>query len=145
MTQKTEITLRIDRPGQVPDRTQPRYLLTVSGQPKAGARPDVVQIAVCTLVQSVGCYLAGCDWQVLDDFDLEGVPGSGWCSLMAVPTEEGGRQVDGAFRLTAAGFELLERQFPQRVQFRLKEPALRAPRRTAERPAAAESHEPGAA
>ena len=121
MSQHTEVTLRIDLHGGTPDRPLPRYLLTVSGQPAATSRPDPVRIAVCTLVQSVSCYLAGAEWNVLDDFDLEGVPGSGWCSMLAVPTEQGHAAIDGAFRMTAAGFELLARQFPQRLRFALKE------------------------
>ena len=125
MTQHTEVTLRIDLHGGTPDRPLPRYLLTVSGQPAAGSRPDAMRVAVCTLVQTVSCYLAGQDWNVLDDFDLEGVPGSGWCSVLAVPTEQGSSAINGAFRMTAAGFELLARQFPQRLRFALKE----APRR----------------
>lgn len=120
-----EVTLRIDRHGGTADQPKPRYLLAVSGQSAPGPQRDVASLAVCTLMQSMSCYLAAADWETLGDFDLEGAPGSGWCSLLAVPAPAGEQRIDGAFRMLAAGFELLARQFPQRLEFSLKQPPRR--------------------
>lgn len=93
---------------------EPRFQLIAVGPPTAADAP--ARAAVSALVQSLTCQLARADWRMLEDLAQDGVPGSDWCAVTAVPTADGLPLVEGAFGLAAAGFGLLALRFPAQLR-----------------------------
>lgn len=114
----TEVTITI---GTYPTQTAgtlTRFQLVVD-KSGSGAGSKTVSAAESMLLRTLCCQLARVDVQQLQDMAVDGVAGSGWCAVSAVPTPCGYDYVRGAFELAVMGFCLLAEQFPQAVCVRL--------------------------
>lgn len=111
----TEVTMRADRCEGPEGEPLTRFQLVVA-KDGAGRPCGALRGAESTLLQALGCQLARSGPAELFDLAVDGVAGRGWCAVTAVPTAQGLERVRGAFEMTAAGFLLLARRFPDQVR-----------------------------
>ena len=84
----TEVTITIGSYPEQAGGTLTRFQLVVEQQP-AGNNSGTVHAAESTLLRTLCCQLARADARLLQDMDVDGVAGSGWCAVSAVHTHEG--------------------------------------------------------
>lgn len=115
----TEVTITIGSYPEQAGGTLTRFQLVVERLPDRKSS-GTVPAAESTLLRTLCCQLARADARLLQDMAVDGVAGSGWCAVSAVPTHSGYEYVRGAFELAVMGFCLLAEQFPRQVCVRLE-------------------------
>ncbi len=91
--------------------------LIVAGHAGYGEKGrDIVCAAESILVQALACGLAAMEPELLQDFTVEGVAGSGCVGIAAIPQRAGEERVRGLFSGALTGFALLEAHYPAYVR-----------------------------
>ncbi len=81
---------------------------------------DIVCAAESILVQMLAASLTTFEQEMLYDFNVEGVTGSGCACITATPTAAGWERARGLFEGVATGFYLLSCNYPKHIQLSVK-------------------------